>query len=146
MLERLDNEIKEALKSGNKELLTTLRMLKGEVKLASINSKNEITDDDIITIASKQIKNLKGSIEEFKKGNRDDLIEKANKEIEILSKYLPVQLSDSELDELIDDAFDKVNPQSMKDMGKIMGVLMPLVKGKADMSIVNSKIKERLEK
>lgn len=146
MLERLDNEIKEALKSGNKELLTTLRMLKGEVKLASINSKNEITDDDIITIASKQIKNLKGSIEEFKKGNRDDLIEKANKEIEILSKYLPVQLSDSELDELIDDAFDKVNPQSMKDMGKIMGVLMPLVKGKADMSIVNFKIKERLEK
>lgn len=146
MLERLDNEIKEALKSGNKELLTTLRMLKGEVKLASINSKNEITDDDIITIASKQIKNLKGSIEEFKKGNRDDLIEKANKEIEILSKYLPAQLSDSELDELIDDAFDKVNPQSMKDMGKIMGVLMSLVKGKADMSIVNSKIKERLEK
>ena len=146
MLERLDNEIKEALKSGNKELLTTLRMLKGEVKLASINSKKEITDDDIITTASKQIKNLKGSIEEFKKGNRDDLIEKANKEIEILSKYLPTQLSDSEIDKLIDDAFDKVNPQSMKDMGKIMGVLMPLVKGKADMSIVNSKIKERLEK
>lgn len=146
MLERLDNEIKEALKSGNKELLTTLRMLKGEVKLASINSKKEITDDDIITTASKQIKNLKGSIEEFKKGNRDDLIEKANKEIEILSKYLPAQLSDSEIDKLIDEAFDKVNPQSMKDMGKIMGVLMPLVKGKADMSIVNSKIKERLEK
>lgn len=146
MLERLDNEIKEALKSGNKELLTTLRMLKGEVKLASINSKKEITDDDIITTASKQIKNLKGSIEEFKKGNRDDLIEKANKEIEILSKYLPAQLSDSEIDKLIDDTFDKVNPQSMKDMGKIMGVLMPLVKGKADMSIVNSKIKERLEK
>lgn len=146
MLERLDNEIKQALKDGNKELLTTLRMLKGEVKLASINSKKEITDEDIITTANKQIKNLKGSIEEFKKGNREDLIEKANKEIEILSKYLPAQLSADELNKIIDDVFDKVKPESQKDMGKIMGTLMPLIKGKADMSEVNSIIKEKLNK
>lgn len=144
MLERLDNDIKQALKDGNKELLTTLRMLKGEVKLASINSKKEITDDDIITTANKQIKNLKGSIEEFKKGNREDLIEKANKEIEILSAYLPEQLSRDELNNIIDKVFEEVKPQSMKDMGKIMSSLMPLIKGKADMSEVNLIIKEKL--
>lgn len=144
MLERLDNDIKQALKDGNKELLTTLRMLKGEVKLASINSKKEITDDDIITTANKQIKNLKGSIEEFKKGNREDLIEKANKEIEILSAYLPEQLSRDELIKIIDKVFEEVKPLSMKDMGKIMSSLMPLIKGKADMSEVNLIIKEKL--
>lgn len=145
MLERLDNDIKQALKEGNKDLLTTLRMLKGEVKLASINSKKDITDDDIITTANKQIKNLKGSIEEFKKGNREDLIEKANKEIEILSAYLPEQLSSDELNKIISKVFEEVKPLSMKDMGKIMSSLMPLIKGKADMSEVNSIIKEKLD-
>lgn len=144
MLERLDNEIKEALKAGNKELLTTLRMLKGEVKLNSINSKKEITDDDIVTVATKQIKNLKGSIEEFEKGNRTDLIDKANAEISILQKYLPEQLSEEEIDKIIDEAFEKVNPTSQKDMGKIMAEIMPKAKGKADMSIINSKIKAKL--
>lgn len=144
MLERLDNEIKDALKAGNKELLTTLRMLKGEVKLSSINSKKEITDEDIILVATKQIKNLKGSIEEFKKGNREDLVEKANKEIEILSKYLPEQLSLEEIDKIIEDVFEKVKPESQKDMGKIMNSLIPLIKGKADMSIVNAKIRSKL--
>lgn len=144
MLERLDNEIKEALKAGNKELLTTLRMLKGEVKLNSINSKKEITDEDIVTVATKQIKNLKGSIEEFQKGNRTDLIDKANVEISILQKYLPEQLSEDEIDKIINEAFEKINPTSQKDMGKIMAEIMPKVKGRADMSIINSKIKSKL--
>lgn len=144
MLERLDNEIKEALKSGNKDRLTTLRMLKGEVKLNSINTKKDITDDDIITVATKQIKNLKGSIEEFAKGNRSDLIEKANAEIKIISEFLPEQLSEEEIDKIIEDAFNKVKPESPKDMGKIMGVVTPLVKGKADMNIVSQKIKSKL--
>ena len=144
MLEKLDNEIKEALKSGKKERLTTLRMLKGEVKLNSINTKKDITDDDIITIASKQIKNLKASIEEFKKGDRTDLIEKAEAEIKIISEFLPEQLSEAEIDKIIDDAFNKIKPESQKDMGKIMGYLMPLIKGKADMNKVSEKIKFKL--
>ena len=81
---------------------------------------------------------------EDKKGNRDDLIEKANKEIEILSKYLPEQLSEEEIDSLINKIFEEVKPESQKDMGKIMNSLMPHIKGKADMSIVNSKIRNKL--
>ena len=93
---------------------------------------------------SKQVKTHRESIEEFKKGNRQDLIDNLTREIELLSKYLPEQLSSEELAEIVDNVFNEVKPSSVKDMGAIMKAITPLVKGKADMREVNALIKEKL--
>ncbi len=146
MRQTILNDLVAAMKSQDKETLSVLRGIKGAMQLEEINVKHELNDDEMITILSRQIKQRKESIEEFKKGNRQDLIDATQKEIEIISKYLPEQLSEEEVDKVIDDAFNKVNPQGPSDMGKIMGMVSPLLKGKADMGQVSRKIKERLAK
>ena len=95
-------------------------------------------------IVSKQVKKHRESIEEFKKGNREDLVKNLEREIELLSKYLPKQLTKEEIEVEINKAFDKVKPSSMKDMGLLMKELTPVLKGKADMKLVNDLIKEKL--
>jgi len=144
MLERLTNDMISAMKAKDKETLGVIRMVKGAVQLEEINKKKKLEDDDIIAIISKQIKMRKESIEEFKKGNREDLIAQTEFEMEILNKYLPVQLSDEELTKIVDEAITKVGAKEVSDMGKIMKELIPLIKGKADMGRVNSLIKEKL--
>lgn len=144
MREKILNDLKEAMKVQDKEKLSVIRMVKGAIQLEEINLKRELNDDEVITVIAKQIKTRKESILEFEKGNRTDLIEKTNKEIELLSEYLPEQLTEEEIDKEIQNAFDKVKPESMKDMGKLMGILTPIFKGKADMGEVSKKIKEKL--
>ena len=144
MKDRILKDMVSAMKSQDKLRLSVLRMVKGAIQLEEINKKSELTDDDVIGVLSKQIKTRKESILEFEKGNRLDLIEQTNKEIEILNEYMPEQLSEDEVVKIIDDAFNKVNPTSVSDMGKIMGIITPQLKGKADMSKVSSLIKERL--
>lgn len=144
MYETLKNDIVAAMKEKNTLKLQTLRGVKGEVDLEHINKKVEITDELIINVLSHQIKTRKESIKEFEKGNRQDLIDKTSLEIELLQTYLPKQLDQEEIISLIDQVFDKVKPASNKDMGLIMRELTPLVKGKADMSLVSSLIKEKL--
>ena len=106
--------------------------------------RNTCSDEVVIDVVSKQVKTHKESIEEFKKGNRQDLVDGLLKEIELLSKYLPEQLSEEEVRKEIDKAFDKIKPTSMKDMGALMKELTPILKGKADMSQVNAIIREKL--
>ena len=144
MKERILKDMVSAMKSQDKLRLSVLRMVKGAIQLEEINKKSELTDDDVIGVLSKQIKTRKESIVEFEKGNRLDLIEQTNKEIDILNEYMPAQLSEEEVNKIIDDAFSKVNPTSQSDMGKIMGIITPLLKGKADMSSVSKKVKEKL--
>ena len=144
MRQRILDDIITAMKNKDKETLTVLRMVKGAIQLEEIDKKAELKDDEVIGVISKQIKTRKESIIEFEKGNRQDLIDQANKEIEILNVYMPEQLSDEEVNKIIDSAFDKVNPSTMSDMGKIMGVLTPELKGKADMSAVSKKVREKL--
>lgn len=144
MRERILNDLKESMKNQNKEVLSVIRMIKGAMQLEEINLKRELNDDEVISVIQKQIKTRKESIEEFKKANRCDLIEKTSSEIEILNKYMPEQLSMEEINSIIDEAFIKINPTSVKDMGKIMGEINPKIKGKADMSYVSSTIKEKL--
>lgn len=146
MRQTILNDLVAAMKSQDKETLSVLRGIKGAMQLEEINVKHELNDDEMITILSRQIKQRKESIEEFKKGNRQDLVDATEAEIKIISKYLPEQLSEEEVDKVIDDAFNKVNPQGPSDMGKIMGIVSPLLKGKADMGQVSRKIKERLAK
>ena len=142
--ERINNDLKEAMKSKDSFRLGVIRMVKGAMQLAKPNPREELTDDDVITVISKQIKMRNDSIKEFEAAGRSDLVEQNKKEIEILNTYMPKQLSEEELTEIIDKVFDEVKPTSQKDMGLIMKNISPLVKGKADMSLVNKLVKERL--
>lgn len=144
MYENLKNEIVAAMKEKNMMKVQTLRGVKGNIDLEHINKKVEIDDNLVLDILTREIKTRKESIAEFEKGGRSDLISKTNEEIKLLETYLPEQLSDSELEKIIDDVFQKVAPTSPRDMGLIMKELTPLVKGKADMKEVSLKIKERL--
>lgn len=144
MRNSLLNDLTTAMKNQDKEVLSVLRMVKGAIQLEEIAKKHELTDEEFIGVVSKQIKTRKESILEFEKANRNDLIEKTNKEIEILEKYMPEQLSEEEVLKVIDDAFNEIKPQAQSDMGKIMGLVTPKLKGKADMSFVSKTIKERL--
>ena len=144
MRDKILNDLKEAMKSQDKERLSVIRMVKGAIQMEELNTKRELNDDEVISIIAKQIKTRKESIVEFEKGNRNDLIEKTNSEIKLLEEYMPEQLSSEEVIEVIDKVFNEINPIGMSDMGKIMGKLNPLLKGKADMGFVSSVVKERI--
>lgn len=147
LYETISKDMVNAMKSKDKDSLNTLRLLKSAIDLYLVNNKldrNNASDEVVIDVVSKQVKTHRESIEEFKKGNRLDLVENLNREIELLSKYLPEQLSSDELNKIVDEVFAKVNPTSVKDMGSIMKEITPLVKGKADMREVNAIIKTKL--
>jgi len=144
LVKELDKDLIEAMKAKDNIKLTTLRAVKGNMKMQNIDHKKEINDELLIEVVSKEIKTRNESIKEFEKGNRNDLIEKTQAEIEILNKYLPEQLSEEEILNIIDKVFTDVNPTGIKDMGKVMGAVTPLVKGKADMSVVSGLIREKL--
>lgn len=144
MVKQLEEDLIKAMKNQEKLKLTVLREIKAGMKQANIDQKKEINDELLIEVVSRSIKTRKESICEFEKGNRQDLIDKTQEEIEILSCYLPEQMTEEESIAIIDKVFEEVQPTSMKDMGKIMGVITPLVKGKADMSFISKEIKKRL--
>lgn len=145
MYDKIKSDIVTFMKEKDTMKVQTLRGIKGDVDLTHINKKVDITDELVIDMLSRGIKTRRESIIEFEKGNREDLIEKTNAEIEFLQTYLPKQLDRSELESIIDEVFKKVNPTGNKDMGLIMKELTPLVKGKCDMKEVSSLIKEKLE-
>lgn len=147
LYETISNDMKEAMKAHDKDSLNTIRLLKSAIDLYLVNNKmdrNTCSDEVVIDVVSKQVKTHKESIEEFKKGNRQDLVDKLLKEIDLLSKYLPKQLTEEEINSEIDKVFDKVKPTSMKDMGLIMKELTPIFKGKADMKTVNEIVRSKL--
>ena len=144
MRDKILKDLMEAMKSQDKETLSVLRMVKGAIQLEEINVKRNLNDDEVIGVLSKQIKTRKESINEFEKAGRTELKEQTEKEIEILSRYMPEQLSEEEVLKVIDEVFAEVKPESKKDMGKIMGIINPKLKGKADMSFVSKTIQEKL--
>ena len=144
LLEKINNDMITYMKSKDSFSLGVIRMVKGAIQLEKINKKRDLTDDEVISVISKQLKMRNDSINEFAKANREDLIEQNKKEIALLSTYMPAQLSELEINKIIDDAFNTVNPTSSKDMGLIMKEVSPKLKGKADMGKVNNIIKDRL--
>ena len=145
MVEKLDKDMIEAMKSGDKFRLTVIRMVKGALKQEQIDHKKEINDELLIDVVNKQIKMRKDSITEFEKGNRTDLVEQTQAEIDILLKYLPEQLSTEEVEKIINEIFEEVKPEGMKDMGKVMGEAQAKLKGKADMKEVSTIIRNKLQ-
>lgn len=146
MINRLDEDLKNAMRSQDKVLLITIRSLKSAIKNEEISKKSSLSDEDIFSLILKEIKSRKEANTEFDNAGRTDLSDKNNAEIAVLEKYLPKMLSDEELEAVILEVFDLVNPTSMKDMGIVMKEVTSRVKGKADMGLVSNLIKDKLSK
>jgi len=145
LLESLQNDLKEAQLARDEVKVSILRFLLAQISNAKIAKGSDLTDEDIISEVSKEIKRHKESIEAFKKGNREDLVEKETKELKILEAYQPDQLSADQLNKLVDVAISKCNASTISDMGKVMGILMPSVKGRADGAQVLNIVKSKLD-
>ena len=142
--EKINSDMITYMKNKDSFSLGVIRMVKGAIQLEKINLKRDLNDDEVIAVISKQIKMRNDSIAEFTKANRSDLVEQYKKEVELLTTYMPEQLSEEEIKKIIDEAFVKINPGSSKDMGLIMKEVSPKLKGRADMGKVNAIIKEKL--
>ena len=142
--EKINSDIVLYMKNKDSFSLSVLRMVKGAIQLEKINLKRDLNDDEVVAVIAKQIKMRNDSINEFEKAGREDLIEQNRKEIEFLNTYMPPQLSDEEVNGIIDEAFNNVKPTSAKDMGLIMREVSPKLKGRCDMGKVNAIIKEKL--
>ncbi|EEG77235.1 GatB/YqeY domain-containing protein [Dethiobacter alkaliphilus] len=144
MLAQIQNDMKQALKSGDKFRLSTLRLLVSSIKNEAIEKRTELSEEEVLTVVQREVKQRRNAIEEYQKGNRDDLVKQAEDEIAILEVYLPQQLSDEELESLVKQVIEEQNVTSMKEMGKVMGKLMPQVKGRADGNRVQAMVKKIL--
>ena len=143
--EQLTADMKEAMKNKEKERLAVIRMVRGAIRQQEIDGQKELGEEDVIAVISKEVKMRRDSIEEFQKGGRGDLVEKTQAEIDVLLPYLPAQLSEDEVRELVKAAVEQTGAATPKDMGKVMGVLMPKVKGRADGKMVNTIVKSFLQ-
>ena len=144
MQEKINNDLKEAMKSGDKFKLSVLRMLKSALQLEAIKEKKDLSDEEVMMVIKRNVKQRKDSITEFEKYNKQEEIANLEKEIAILQAYLPEELNEEQIDDEINKVFDEVSPTSMKDMGKMMKMLTEKIGTVADMSLVSKKVKDRL--
>ena len=143
--EKLMVDLKASMKSKEKVRKNVVILVKAAIKQREVDERIELDDTDIIDIIAKQIKQKKDSIKDFEKGNRQDLVDLTNEEIKILLDYLPPQLSDVELESIVKDAIEQTGAQTKKDLGKLMALIMPKVKGKADGTQVNQIVAKYLQ-
>ena len=137
LLEALQADIKEAMKERNGEKLTALRTLHAQIKDATVNQGKEATDAEVAVVVAKAIKQRQDSVEQFRQGNRNDLADKEQREVELFKKYQPQQLTRGEIEELVKKCIAETGAAGKKEMGKVMAVLMPQVKGRVDGKLVN---------
>lgn len=144
--EQLTEDMKAAMKAKEegKLRLGVIRMVRSAIRQAEIDGKKELDDDGVAAVISKELKQRKDSLEEFQKGGREDLVAKTEAEIQVLLGYLPEQLGEDEIRNLVKAAIEETGAASPKDMGKVMKVLVPKTKGKADGKLVNTIVKEML--
>lgn len=143
MNEKIANDLKEAMKSGDKFKLSVLRMLKSALQLDKINKGHELTDEEVVAVLKKQVKTRKDSINEYTKYNKLEEVKNLEQEIAILNVYLPDEMSEEEIAKVIDEVFLELKPSSMRDMGSVMKVLNEKITN-ADMSLVSNMVKSRL--
>jgi len=139
--ERISDDMKAAMRAKDTPRLETIRMLRAAIQRKELDEQTTLDDDGVLAVIEKQIKQSRDAIEQFKAGQREDLADKEQASVDILSEYLPEPLSDAELDELIQQAIAETGAATMKDMGKVMGRLKPRVQGRADMGQVSARIK-----
>lgn len=145
LLDQLTKDMVAAMKAKDKETLSVVRMLKAAVTNEQISLGHDLTPDDENAVLSREYKQRKESLAEFESAGRDDLVEKTQHELAVVEKYMPEQLSADEISQIVQAAIEQTGAESMCDMGKVMGVVMPQVKGKADGKLVNETVKQALQ-
>ncbi|WP_227934924.1 GatB/YqeY domain-containing protein [Alkalihalobacillus deserti] len=144
LLERLNQDMKNAMKNKEKDRLSVIRMVKSSLQNEQIKLGRELTDDESLTVLNRELKQRKDSLHEFEKANREDLASKLRDEVAVLVVYMPEQLSEEEVSKIVVEAIADVGASTKADMGKVMGAVMPKVKGKADGGLVNRLVQQHL--
>lgn len=145
LLDTLNQDMKQAMRNKEKQKLSTIRMVKASLQNEAIKLGNEsLSEEAELTVLARELKQRKDSLREFKEAGREDLVENLNREIEFLQVYMPKQLSDEELEAIVVETIAQVQATSKQEMGKVMGALMPKVKGKADGTQVNKLVQKHL--
>jgi len=145
LVETLNQDMIKAMRNKEKQRLSLIRMVKASLQNEAIKlGREELTEEEELTVLSRELKQLKESLQEFKDAERDDLVVKHEQDLEILQEYMPEQLSNDELEKIVVDTIEEVNATTKRDIGKVMSVLMPKVKGKADGSKVNQLVQKHL--
>ncbi len=142
--EKLKSELKTSMLAKDKARVGTIRLLMAEIKQKEDDTRTELTDDEILAVLTKMVKQRKDSISQFEAAGRQDLVDAESAEIQILQAFLPQPLSEAEIDALIEHAVTQLAAASMQEMGKVMNALRPQLQGRADMGLVSAKIKARL--
>lgn len=145
VLAQLTEDMKTAMKAKDKETLSTVRMLKSAIQNEQINAGHDLDDEEELTIIAREMKQRRDSMAEFKAAGREDLVAQLEAEIAVVAKYMPEQMSEAEIKQVVADTIAEVGATSKADFGKVMGALMPKVKGKADGKIVNETVKALLD-
>ena len=141
---RITDDVKTAMKAGEKDRLKVLRLITAAIKQVEVDERIELDDAAVLGILNKMVKQRRDSITQFQKGNRQDLADIEQQEIEIVSGYLPEQLSEADLDTLVEEAITATGAENIRDMGKVMGAIKAKAEGRADMGAVGAKVKARL--
>lgn len=144
ILDQLNQDMKDAMKKKEKERLNVIRAVKAALQNEAIKLGTDLTEDDVLTVLNREMKQRKESLHEFEQANREDLVDKTKVEIEALQVYMPSQLTDEELQQIVNETIKEVGATSKSDMGKVMGAIMPKVKGKADGGIVKQLVQNTL--
>ena len=142
--EKILNDMKDAMKAKDKQRLEAIRLLRAAIQRREVDDRAELDEAGVISVIEKKVKQGKDSIDQFAKGNRQDLVAKEESTLVVIEEYLPKQLSEAEVDALIDEAFKETGAKTIKEMGKVMGWIKPKGQGKVDMGAVSAKIKKRL--
>lgn len=142
--ERIHDDMKSAMRAGDKPRLDAVRLILAAVRQREVDERVELDDDRVLEVLDKMVKQRRDSITQYEAGGRADLAERERDEIGIIQEYLPEPLTDAEIDALIDDAVAGTGAASIRDMGKVMGIVKPKVQGRADMGAVSARVKAKL--
>ncbi|MCA1039068.1 GatB/YqeY domain-containing protein [Bacillus infantis] len=144
LLERLNDDMKQAMKNKEKDKLTVIRMIKASLQNEAIKLGGELNEEQELTVLSREVKQRKDSLHEFEKAGREDLVEKLRNELVFVELYMPKQLSEDEVSKIVQETIEETGASGKADMGKVMSAIMPKVKGKADGSLVNKLVQQHL--
>jgi len=142
---RIGEDMKTAMRAKDAFRLESIRMLRAAIQRREVDERVTLDDDDVVAVLQKQIKQCQDSIEQFRQGNRQDLADKEQAQIEVFKAYMPEQMDPGEITRLVDEALGESGAVGMKDMGKVMALLKPQMQGKADMGTVSQQVKARLQ-
>lgn len=144
LVERLNQDLKLAMKNKDKLRLSVIRMAKASLQNEEINQGSTLSDEQVLAVLTRELKQRRDSLQEFEKVGREDLAAPTREEIQILLAYMPEQMGEDEIRRVVSETIQQVSAQSKKDLGKVMGALMPKVKGRADGALVNRIVQELL--